>query len=310
MSEQRKLNDISPELKAIIAEALPKKGQTVWFESVRPKSRGTTVLPTDRIYDPGYKEQIDIAYITGYEPAKGPGGVAKDTYGRIQFTRSEFCRMSVTGGNRNEETLFQYLFLTNQNQSNMDKPWYIAGSKAPIFKQDEPSKRASQSIDFDRQVRLAMDSVDRMSSAKLHEIADGLDLDWVKEHTEDDEIIRALYDIAKKNPAKVINLDRDISVRMKADIKEALRLNIINKNDELQIWTWPETGDKICSFQPDKSPIESMVSYFMGSGTKTYQFLTKMIQSEKEGRIQGRAIKKNDKEKEPAKGGVLPPGQD
>jgi hypothetical protein len=281
MSVTRKINEISPELAAIVNEARPKKDQTIWFESVRPKSRGTTVLPHDRIYDPGIEDFVDIAYITGTTPAKGPGGTAKENIGRIQFTRNDFGRMGIRGGSKKDDILFTFLFLTNQNATNQGKPWFVEGNNL-VFKQDEPKKRSADSIAFDRQVRQAMDSIDMMDRGKLIEIASGLDMDWVNDSTADDEIIRVLYDISKKNPGKVLGLDKDVSLKMKSDVKDAERLGVIKKNDELQMWVWPESQERICSYQEGMSPADSMVAYFKGTGSKTYQYILQLNDREKD----------------------------
>lgn len=289
----KKVNELSEKLLEIVREAMPKKGQTIWFESVRPKARGTTVVPYDRIFDPfagPAGEFVDIAYITGTEPAKGPGGTPKDLIGRIQFTRADFGRMGLRSESKSDQLLFQYMFLTNQNVSNRDKPWYVEG-KPSVFKQDEPRRRAADAIEFDRKVRQAMDAIDRMEKAQLLEIASGLDMDWVNEHTDESEIISLLYDIAKKNPARVLGLDKDVTLKMKADVKLAEKLGIIKRNDQLQMWVWPESGEKICIYQPDKDTATSMVAYFMGTGSKTYQYIRNMIDAEIESKKQSKAAK-------------------
>lgn len=287
MSELSKVNAISEELAKIVRDAMPKKGQTIWFESVRPKGRGTTVKPFDRIWDPYLGkdgEYVDIAYIVGREPAKGPGGIPKDIHGRIQFTRSSYGRIGIPAGNKEAEQLFVFLFLTNQNGTNADKdengdpkPWYVAGSPV-IFTQDKSAQNAEASIEFDRLVRQAQDSIDRMDETKIKEIALGLDIRIPRGSNSVTETISALYKIAKKDPKKILGLDKDVIVKIRSEVRRAEKLNIVKYNTELKIWEWPESGDKICQLNPARGPVDSLVAYFMSSGGKTYKFMLELLE--------------------------------
>lgn len=280
MSEQ-KVNGISEELANLVKAAMPKPGQVVWFESIRPKARGATVLPYDRIFDPNLGESgeyVDIAYITGREPAKGPGGTPKEIHGRIQFTRLNHGRIGIVGGNKQDEQMFFYLFLTNYNTTNVDKPWFIPG-KNPVFRQDATARREEEQIEFDRKVRQAQDAIDKMTPTKLREIASGLDLKFAKgSKGNETSVIAALYKIAKTNPSKILGIDKDVSIKMKSDVRRAEKLGLIKYDPALKIWMWPETGDKICTLNPTKSAVDSMVAYFLSSGGKTYTFLLDQIE--------------------------------
>lgn len=304
MSEQqRKVNEISDELAKIVRDAMPKRGQTIWFESIRPKGRGSTVKPYDRIWDPYLGDDgefVDIAYITGREPARGPGGVPRDVYGRIQFTRASHGRIGIPSGNKEAEQLFFFLFLTNQNGTNAKgtegekREWYVAGSPI-VFEQDKAAKKAEESIEFDRMVRQAQDAIDRMSESKVRDIALGLDIKVPRGSNSLTETIAVLYKIAKKDPKKILGIDKDITVKMRAEVRKAEKFGIVKYSPELKIWEWPESGDKICTLNPARGPVDSMVAYFMASGGKTYKFMLELLErAEKDAES---SQKKKDEEK-------------
>jgi len=285
-------NAISAELKAIVRKSLPKRDQAVYFESLRPKSRGTTVLPIDRIYDPFKVNElgdkgafVDIAYVTGRNPGKKLGDVASDVVGRIQFTKNEMGRIAIRGGNRDDEQKFTFMFLTNHNANNHKKDWFVATEmKQPCFKFIEPGVSASVAIEKERDMRKAGAVIDEMEPAKLREFAAGLDFKNINKFTTDDEIRLQLIRISKTEggAAKILGLDKDVNVKMKSVLKDAEKLKIIERDAALNSFVWSDSKDLICLVPPGKNLYDFMVGYFLDKGAKSYETIQQLVVREKE----------------------------
>ena len=287
-----KVNQLSKPLSKIVEDAMPKKGQTFCFVSVRPNARGTTALPYDTIYDPGAKEDVDIVYITGAAPVYGVDPGTKQpsqemkhvrNLGRIQFGKSKGGRIYVTGGKPNDEKLFRFLFLTNQLRNNVNKEWFISKpGRQPVCVLQEPAKSAEATLSFRRMVRQAGEAIDVLTEDQLREFASGLELPGVNKNTTADEIRVHLLKIADKSPDKILALDKDVTLRIKIDIKEAERLGIISFDDALSTYTWPDTGDQICVVPPNTKRADVITQYFLGKGSAVYETIRKLILKKKE----------------------------
>lgn len=294
--DANKTNNLSSKLREEIRKAQPKPGTVVWFTSTRPKARGTTVLSLDRIFDPwasssvndkGETEYVgayvDIAHVTGQEPGKTPGSTGRDIIGRIQFRRSDQGKIPVRGGNRADELLFQYLFLTNQNKTNLEKPWFVSTGRGFAFEMDEPSKKASELLASKRNIRAAGNAIDEMADSELLDFAMGLDMSWVTPSTQPDEIRVALLRMAEveSGALKILNIDKDIALKAKIDIKKAEKAGIIKNDSALKTWSWSETGDTIVSVPPGQKPVDVLVSYLLGKGSDVYKFIKLQLEKDK-----------------------------
>ena len=273
-----KYNDISDELKEIIRKALPQRGQTFTFMSVRPKARGTTVVPTDRIFDPwknGTGEYVDIAYEIGQEPGKGP------IIGRIQFTRTEGGVIQIRGGDRRDENLFAYLFLTNQREGSVNEPWHVKG-RQQIFRLLKPAQTAAQKLEFERRIYMAMQDIDKMGDNTLRDFALGLDMKGINQFSSADEIRLKLYEIAKKDPDKVRALSHDKMFEIKVLVKEAEKFGVIKRDDQLQQYVWPDSGETVCVASPGKELREALIMFLLSiNGQPTLELIQKLLRAKK-----------------------------
>lgn len=285
-------NELSQTLLDRVKVFLPKKGQTVYFESIRPKARGTSVLPFDRIWDPhkneGKGDFVDIAYLTGWTNPK-PKEPSLPVFGKIQFTKDGFGRIAITGGNRDHENMFTFMFLTNQRTQNVGTPWYVnkQGSHG-IFKLLEPKKSAIDQMEVERSIYSAMGAIDLLSGIKLREIALGMDLKGITEHSDEEEIRLELIKIAKKpdgrGAEKILNLENDERVKAKALIKHASRLQLIQRDDALRVWIWPDTLETICVIPEGTKGEDALVSFLVDNhikGTAIYRHLKELVNNMK-----------------------------
>jgi hypothetical protein len=266
---------------------------------VRPKARGTTVFPIDRIFDPYVKNEegesvgdyVDIAYVTGTKPATAKEK-ATDIIGRIQFTYTSDGRIGIRGGNRTDELLFQFLYLTNQNRNTTGKAWSVPGSgKKPLFFIVEPSKTAKDKNDFRRKVRMAGEAIDKMPDSKLRDFAIGLDMKSINTFSGVEEIKDQLYKVAEKDPDKIIGLDKDASLKIKIDIKEAEKLGVIERDTNLGMMVWPDTKEPICTIPPGKDMYTVLTAYFLGKGSEAYSIIKQLVEKKQEAQKAGKAEK-------------------
>lgn len=285
------VNKLSPELAKIVNEARPKRGQIVYFQSLRPQAGGTSVRNIDRIFDPWAKNPdddklkgdfVDIAYVTGQTPARG-GMPAMHNYGRIQFTKSAGNMLGLSSNNKGEETLFTYLFLCNSNKLNMDKPWYAPSeNQQPLFEMQLPEMDAKSKNDLRRRVRLAGDKIDNMPESKLRDFAISLDMPGINEFSGMEEVRNQLYLISEKNPDKIMNMDKDVNLAMKLVIREALKYGIWEEDKALKLFVWPETKDPVFLMTPGQDLYAETIKYLLGNGVDTLsmvQTLTKAAEN-------------------------------
>lgn len=294
MDNVKRVNNHSAKLLEKVNEFLPKKGQTIWFTSVRPNARGTTVPSIDRIFDPwggdnGEGDFIDIAYITGRDPGKGTTDLPRDILGRIQFTKSAGGRIGIRGGDRAGEVQFTYLFLTNFLKNNAPtktdedgKPWYVPGHPA-ICVMDEPEKSADQKLEDNRLIRQAGNAIDEMPESVLRDFALGLDMKGVTKHSSANEIRVKLLQMAATTDGakKVLSLDKDTTLRMKIEIKEAEKFNIIEFDTQLSVWRWVAGGETISVVPPTVRKYDPIISFFLSKGAESYRIMLKLLAEEK-----------------------------
>lgn len=297
METVNKVNNLSSKLRDLVKKSAPKNGQTIWFTSVRPNARGTTALPYDRIFDPWGQEEgtsidgfIDIAYIVGRDPGKGPNGQPVDRLGRIQFNKPAGGRMSVKGGDKAGEQLFEYLFLTNQNRNNhpsKNQPdgaeWFVPGKQAVCY-MEQPDKSADQKLEDNRKIRQAGNAIDAMPEEKLRDFALGLDLPGITRHSKENEIRVKLLAIAStvQGAERVLALDKDSSLAVKIDIKKAEKLNVIVFDAQLSVWKWVDGQDNICVVPPSGRKYEALVAFFLGKGSGVYKTVLQLLKSEQD----------------------------
>jgi hypothetical protein len=283
-----KYNQISPELLAEVRQFLPKKGQTIYFESVRPKARGTTVLPHDRIYDPYKKEYVDIAYVTGNAPGKG------ETVGRIQFSKLAGGRLQITAGNKDHENKFIYMYLCNFRAENVSDPktkepapWFVASEgRQPVFKLPSAKLTAQDKIRIDREIRYAKNAIDEMGESELRQFALGLDMKGINQHSDPDEIRVQLFKIAEsgegRGAEKIKRLHTDSNLKANILIKEALKAQVLVFNAPLKVWEWADGGEAICVVPDGKKPNDAMITYLLSNkGSKVYEHISTLLEAKK-----------------------------
>jgi hypothetical protein len=292
------MNVLSPELTKIVNDARPKKGQVIYFESLRPQGGGTTVQSTDRIFDPFVKNSdgsrgayTDIGYVIGQLPARG-NIPAMHNFGRIQFTRTSGNTIATSGNSRADDTLFLYLFLTNFNKMNKGQEWYApSDGQMPLFTQQALAMKSEERNKFRRRVTAASQKIEGMSEEKLLGFALSLEMKGINEFSKLEEIKDKLYDIAEKNPDRVLNMDKDINLNMRLFIKEALKYNIWIEDKALGLFVWPDTKSHVFLMTPGQDLYAETIKYLLGPGESTYMLVKGLIDKAKLGNKNSQAGK-------------------
>ncbi len=145
----------------------------------------------------------------------------------------------------------------------------------------EPAKTAEQKNEFRRRVRYAGQKIDEMPDSKLLDYALSLDMIGINEFSKMDEIRDKLYEIAEKNPDKVMSMDKDINLNMKLFIKEALKYGIWQEDKALRQFVWPDSGDPVCVVAPDSDLYQKTIEYLLASGQDTYSLVKNLIDKKK-----------------------------
>lgn len=284
-----KVNKLSPKLQEIVNKARPKPGQTVYFESLRPQAGGTTLLGIDTIYDP-FVENGDgskgayavIAYTIGPPLPATSSLPERHNIHKVQFRKSLGNIIGISGSNRGEDILFQYLFLSNLNLNNRDKPWYApTDGQQPVFKQQIPEMASEDKNKFRRKVRMAGEKIDDMPDSKLLDFALSLDMVGINEFSKMEEIRDRLFQIAEKNPDKVMSMDKDVNLNMKLFIKEALKYGLWVENHALKLFVWPETQEPVFLMTPGQDLYQETIKYLLGNGQDTYSLVKGLIEKKK-----------------------------
>lgn len=282
-------NQISPELKKTVP--VLEKGQKLEFEvlgiyydknvkrHIMPNSR--RVISTDRIWDPYKKEYVDIAFVVGQKP--GITSKTEYTFGEIRFTRTNRGRISITGGNRAQERMLEYLWLTNLNEANREKDYHIKPEAGYKFKLINPKETAKVKVEKDRKMRLAKDAVDAMSEQKLREVAKGLQLSGVTQFSNTEEIVSELYQFAETDPDLILRADDDVSLTLIAFVQDAAENGVVYYDGARSSWKWRETNEVICPGVPGKSPEVSFKDFLVSdAGNAVLETLKQYLGKDKQ----------------------------
>ncbi len=277
----KQLLDTVPKLKA--GEVVKFELTGIYYDPIMQK----TVIPTskqvpeiDKIWDPWAIEDgatgvgknrkikyrgdmVDIAYILKEYPSKpGSDKATQVELGQIRFFRNDFGRIQILGGNKTHEMLYYYLSLTNYNGSNLGKEGHVVPMGGCIFKRLEPKKIAADELDRDRTIKNAQVAIDKMSVDERRNLIMGL-FPAIEHKWDDHEVTGQLYKIAKKNPEKILNLSKDVSVRVISFIKKCERQKLIKVADNQKEWGWGDNTGRICFIKPGRTPEESLQQFFM-----------------------------------------------
>jgi hypothetical protein len=265
----RKFNNYSKELLEHFPKLAPGQALVFRLNGIRydPGLRRTIVPNTvefpcvDRIYDPYTKEYIDISWIEQERPA--PPSSNKETeivIGNASFTRAGQGEIFYRGGDTRNYELARFLFFSNRNKSNVEKPWHIPPSQYIFEVKDNEDHR--KTLATERLVDQAKQVIDSLSSDKIKEIKRGM---FPNDHINisEEQVILKLREVAVKNPSKIINLSKDVDLKVNAFITRCTEANLIKFVEDTKEWKWADTGEIICRIKPGNTAYSGLKLFFM-----------------------------------------------
>lgn len=227
------------------------------------------MVPTvDRVYSKENDEYVDIASIASL----GVGG--KPQFNTIQFTKKDKGLLILRGDKTGDREIYQYLMLSNYNQSNPDRD----SSIVPMFKLVEPKKDAADSRKQRTLRRDAMNVAAELSAAEVREFIASLN----KDETRDISILRDELEImAEKDPKQFVALSKDKNKSIQANCKKAIDQKVIKFDKASSTFLWVSTGESIVQI-----PRSSKTSYLQGftnfvlsnkNGELVYEEIVKLL---------------------------------
>jgi hypothetical protein len=210
-------------LEEILKKNRPKPGEVAIFEILGIKTmtdelgrtrvqmkNSVSVTPTDRIMftDPSTGEAsiIDIAHKPRQVPIRAKDGTTSNAirFEKIRFTKEGFGQIKVYGSRPDQIGTFDYLFLSNYNVSNKEKPWHVPKSLYS-FKLLEPKKSAMEKLKEKRSIAKAIDKVMDLSKEQARDLYIKFGLKGVHpDFGELEEFQLALSSYAEKHPEAIL----------------------------------------------------------------------------------------------------------
>jgi hypothetical protein len=269
-------NNYSPEIlghfpkldkgKSLIFQVANTYFDKIMNKQVVPTS--TTIRSIDRIYDPGHKAEIDIAFITGTRPLGPDKQRDEETIlGEISFTRGNFGRWEYKG-DKGQEGLARFLFFSNANGSNVGKPWYIEGTTQYKIIGDEGAA-----------VRLKGDLLIDDAKNKLSEMTEGqrsqLAMAWFpQDHSRltEEQIMLRLRTIAEKDPKRILEAENNPEHSLQAFVNQCQQAGLIKRNANDTEWQ-SKDGTLLVTVKGDETPYMAIRKFFLSDVGQKVRFV-------------------------------------
>ena len=221
----------------------------------------SNVLPIDRIIDPATKNEFDIAFVVGSRPL-GPGAMrsTETVLGEILFSRGNAGMFEWFGEAQNRE-LARYLFFTNYNESNHDKPWHKKPTEY-IFRILDNTV-AENTLSKAREIDKAYAKIEEiaanprnMSSVKMAMFPNDY------QRYSDEQIILKLREMAQKDPNRILRLSANSpSQKLEDAIRRFTKNGQIMMNEAKGAWEYPD-GTVIVHVGEEENQLKAIKDFF------------------------------------------------
>lgn len=178
-----------------------------------------TQIPTrDRIFDPNSKEYVDIAVVENYDLKDG---VITPKVFYVKGT--EYGIFACTGGNYEDEELYEFLELSNYNQSNKNRNAAVEPRYKRIDEIGDSKVRSKKRS----ALKEALTYAGNLTNGEVKDFA--ASMNW--NESEPIEILRdKIEDFAEKTPEEFVKHVEDKDKEVKTIIKKALTAGVILYN--------------------------------------------------------------------------------
>lgn len=248
-------NKLSPSMERKLK---PDERATYRILNVRPDpdNYGKFLMPaayqipsTDIVYD---KEKGDFVTIAAIERQDNEGNAV---FLNIVFTASNLGYMFLDGKNPLHQKIYQYLELSNFNQSNKDRN----DDHEAIFYRVDSKKEAQVERSTRKLIVKAVNLAIELDDKKAREAAMALGI----EAASIDETRNALEDYAEDNPEEFLEVLERSSLANETMLKDAVKKGIIKNNITESRFEWAETAKEIYKYKkaPNKNYFKEMSEY-------------------------------------------------
>lgn len=288
-------NNISEELRSKIPQLEP--NQTIQFRllgyhsvvaeeenggvaarAVMPNSH--TIKMRERIYDPGAKKHVEIAYITGTRPGSVDGRQDEvPVFGTVEFKGSEQGVITLTGQPKDSDLLMR-LALSNENKDCVN-PAHERPLLGYTFEMIKPEVTAKQTRELRNKKLQAAAIIEEATPEEFGLLVQRLGVpqsDGMGRAYSEDELANRLSDIADADPTRVIKASTDETTRILKVIREAVNNKVIEYNtDETEV-LFSSTKEKITDTLAGRTAEESLLTYFLENrqAEKTFPQIVKL----------------------------------
>lgn len=162
-----------------------------------------------------------------------------------------------------------HLFFSPANENNAGKEGYKRPRDGYMFKILDTNKKAEDMVDHEVRASRAINMIVDWDDDFLRQVAEGLSVRQeitLQAEPSLGEIREQLILLARRNPNRVLSLDQDISLKVYAKYREAVKEGIL-ESDGKQI-TWTDTRTTVCVIPSGISPEEAFKAHVLDHKNK------------------------------------------
>ena len=222
----------------------------------------------DRIYDSEKEDYVDIAAIKSLGPEDKP------IFADIMFEKKTKGMMVLRGDRVGDKEIYQYMMLSNHNQSNPNRD----PQAQPLYKIVDPkaestSKRKKRSL-----LRDAMNVAAEMSASDIRELVASMG----KDQSRDISVLRdEIESLAESDPQQFIALSKNRNKSITANVKKAIDKKIIEFAKADSAFVWASTKEVICQVprSTGSSYLEGFTNFVLSNknGQSIYEEIVKLL---------------------------------
>ncbi len=207
------------------------------------------ISPTDIVYDKMKGDFVTIAAIERQDNEGNP------VFLNIVFTAANMGYLFLNGSNPIHQKIYQYLELSNHNESNKDRNQ----ENEAIFYRVDTKKEAMEERQMRKLIVKAVNMALDLDDKKAKEVALALGID--AESLE--EIRNMLEDYAGDEPEEFMLVVERSSLESESVLKEAIKQGIIKNNVQESMFQWAETEKEIYKYKKSagKNYVKELAEY-------------------------------------------------
>ena len=221
-----------------------------------PDNYGRFLMPaayqipsTDIVYDKLKQDFVTIAAIERQDNDGNP------VFLNVVFTATNLGYLFLSGSNPVHQKIYQYLELSNLNESNKDRNTEIEA----VFYRVDNKKDAIEERQMRKLIVKAVSEAQDLDDKKVKEVAMALGI----EAESVEEIRNILEDYAGDNPSEFLEVLDRTSLEGESVIKEAIKQGLIKNNVQESAFMWTETEKEIYKYKKSagKNYVKELVEY-------------------------------------------------